>query len=168
MGLKWTGFVAGLAVLAVLGGSQVTFAGAARTAGAGMLVLSGGVRAAIKLSPANCVIGPGNTFSVNAVNRGGWDSLFFSASDPGSGRPGTAQVSLQGTQYSGNDAVEVWGWIAKKNSGHLSSRALKFTASGKAGAITTVLPVLSNYLGPMTIPVDVKVSWSAGTCKPGT
>lgn len=165
MGLKRAGLLSWLVVLAAAAGSQVMFANAAPTLDAGKLVLSGGIQATIKLDSANCMTGPGDSFSVNAANRGGWDSLFFSASDPRPGRRGTAQVSLEGAQYTGDDAVEDWGWIATRNSGHVSLPWLSFTSNAEAGAIKTVLPVISNYLGPRTASVDVRVSWSVGTCK---
>jgi hypothetical protein len=155
--------VARLVLLIAAIGSTAVLAAAARAGGT--LELSGGITAHFKLDRANCVAGPGDTFSVNAGSGGGWDALSLTAFDPGVGRRGTAVVDLDETGFRNAPyAVADWGWTAHKGTGHIS-HPLNIAADGKIGVFSVVLAVSDSYQGPKTRPVEVTATWSARTCK---
>ena len=128
-------------------------------------MLSGGIKATYKLSPANCTAGPGDSLSVVGGPGGGWESLYLTASDPKPGHRGSASVELNETGYKNSvSAVADWGWTAKNNSGHIS-QPLSITSNGESGSIKTVLSVADVFDGPKIKPVTVTASWNPGTCK---
>jgi len=131
----------------------------------GTLALSGGITATIKLSPANCTTGPGQTFAVNGVSAGDWGLVFLKASNP-AGRQGAAVLNLEAQGFRSQDAaVAIWSWSARKNSGHLSEPSLHFSGDGQSGAISKTVPLVGSENGPTPAAVHVRATWSSGTCK---
>jgi hypothetical protein len=145
--------------LLILGGASP--AAAAETA---TLVITGGINATIKLTPANCVAGPGASLTVNDVSGGGWDSLDLYAVDPAPGSRGTAEVDLNGSGFTKAPyAIDDWIWKGARR-GHIV-KPLTVAANGTTGSIDLVAPVSDTFLGPKTSAVRIKVTWHAGTCK---
>jgi len=156
-------FLTGLGSLAVAVGSQAAVATAAPKGGT--LVLSGGINASFKLSPANCVAGPGDSLTINGLAGGGWTEIDFYVTDPILGHRGAAQVDLDGSGYrTAPYGVDDWIWTAKKNSGHIS-KPVRITQKGASGAIDLVLPLSDTFDAPKTTSVKVTLAWSQGTCK---
>jgi hypothetical protein len=156
-------FVLGLLATA---GALAIPAGAAAT---GVLVLSGGINATIRLTPSNCVSGPGASLTVNDVPGGGWGSLSVYAIDPLPGHRGTAELDLNGSGFTKAPyAINDWIWKATKG-GH-SSRPLNVATNGATGSIDVVAPLSDTFFAPKTTTKAVKVAltWHAGTCKPYT
>jgi hypothetical protein len=132
----------------------------------GVLALSGGIRASIRLQPGNCTIGPGNSLTISDVSGGGWSALFLFATDPRRPYGGRAEISLEGTGYTGyTGAVDVWKWKAGADAGTVNAPSLKFGAKGASGRIVRVLTVSLTDNAPPASPVDVNVSWDAGACR---
>jgi hypothetical protein len=137
----------------------------AAAADAATLVLTGGINATIRLTPANCSAGPGASLTVNDVPGGGWESLSLYGIDPAPGRRGAAELDLNGSGFrKAPYAVDDWIWKATKR-GHIS-RPLNIAANGAAGSIDVVVPVSDTFLAPKTKAVKVALTWHAGACKP--
>jgi hypothetical protein len=150
-----------------LGFLALVSASPAGAADAGALVLSGGITATIKLTPATCIAGPGASMTVNDVTGGGWDSLSLYAIDPAPGGHGTAELDVNGSGFTKAPyAVDDWIWKARKK-GHISA-PLTVSTSGTSGSIDVVVPVSDTFQGPSPKRIRVKLSWHAGICKPYT
>lgn len=149
----------------------LAIAGTAHTAGAGTLVLTGGLKATISLDPARCSVvhnASGNSLDITpGVYVDGWSLVMVGASDPASGQKGSASVSIDAEGYTNDAAATVdWTWTSK-TAGHVSGSQLSIASSGTAGKMNATLAVsaVHVYTGPKAKPVHVKATWAAGTCK---
>ncbi len=154
----------GYALEVALGLLALVCASPAAGATAGSLVLSGGITATIKLTPATCLAGPGASVTVNDVSGGGWDSLSLYAVDPAPGGRGTAELDVNGSGFTKAPyAVDDWIWKAKTR-GHISV-PLNIAANGATGSIDVLVPISDTFLGPSPNAVRVRLSWRQGICK---
>jgi hypothetical protein len=127
------------------------------TAPRGTVVLRGGVKATVRLSPANCTTGPGLTFLLDGVKTGSWDLVFLRASKP-AGKPAAASIDLVGQGFKKNQAA-VATWSAHGRGGVSLGPAARF------GAIRQTLRLVSSENGPAPTSVRVAASWGSGACK---
>jgi len=138
-------------------------AGRTRAQPSGVVEFGGGIHARATFGRSTCTSGPGNAITISLVDVGGWSSIDLSASMPRSGKRGFAKVSLQGTGDRDNAyAIAIWSWT--KLASATSSKQVRITGDGSAGAIDVKVPIASVDDVSTQPPVAVAVNWKPGTC----